>query len=295
MPATLVPAYVTMRSWFDLRTASIAMLLCAFSPLATAMGRRALADPLASLLVVTALALFEHARVDPRRRFLVALGAVLTAALLTKEGLCFVWPAFAGVALVHWRQGRPVPRSLLLPFLAAPIVTICVLVFFCGGLGKLGSTYSAYVAASEKIPYANQFQRGAWFRYLVDLVLLNPIPLLSAVAGVVAPSKRNRDGALVAAGFLLPSLAAFSALSMLNVRFILSADVVCRGLAAVAISRIADWFGRNNPPNAIPITLLAGLALVVDVHQFNRIFVQGQVYDPVTAELVRANGFVRSP
>ncbi len=295
--ATIAVLHVTLRAWFrdDRRIPWVATLLVASSPLATALGRRALSDSLAALLVISALALFEHAREKPRRGPLVALSAVLVAGLLTKEGLIVTFPAFAVLAWVHARNGDALPRSLALPFVVAPIVAVVTLAYVAGGTDKLAAAYSAYVDTSEKIPYANHFQRGPWFRYVVDFALIAPLPLVLAVAGTVAPSERGARGAQLSAAFVVPALLAFSLLSMLNVRFVLFADSLVRALAAVALARLASFIARMRGI-ADDSTALLVCALVVsalDLQQFDRIFVQGNVYDPITANLVEANGMFR--
>jgi hypothetical protein len=80
---------------------------------------------------------------------------------------------------------------------------------------------------------------------------------------------------------------------VLNVRFVLFLDPLLRVFAAQGAAAL---FGRvRGSPRAR--CAAAGLLLLVlvsaDVAQRHRLYVTGRVYDPVTAELLRANGFVR--
>jgi hypothetical protein len=77
----------------------------------------------------------------------------------------------------------------------------------------------------------------------------------------------------------------------MNVRFVLFDDVLLRALEAAGIFALAGKLGGRRSTLVAALLLLGALAS--DIWQYQRIFVQAGVYDPVTAELVHADGLVR--
>jgi len=288
--ATVVVTLLLARRWVGPVYGLLATLLVVVSPLGTLLSRRALQDTCFAFLVALALLLFDrYCRGERRRSDLWWLGAALVAGFLTKETMLFLYPAFllAGlwVARDGWRDKLPV----VVPFVVAPVIHLAVVVWLSGGFQICLDTYRSYAAMQEKIPYALAYQNGPWFRYLVDLMLVSPLTMLLAVIGAALPSRSPR-AVLV---FTLAALAVMSAISILNVRFILFLDPCLRMyavLGAVALARQASATPRLQ---CAAMLLLFVVVIGGDLFQFYRLFDAAGVYDPVTAELIRANGFVQ--
>src|SRR5690606_22220777 len=92
---------------------------------------------------------------------------------------------------------------------------------------------------------------------------------------------------------LLGGLAVLSAMPSMSVRFVLFGEPLLRGLAAVGLHGLAErLFPRHR---ATAFAALLALVAALEIGQFQRIFVGSKLYDPVTAALVEAAGFVRPP
>jgi 4-amino-4-deoxy-L-arabinose transferase-like glycosyltransferase len=276
-------SWALFRRWLGPVPALAGALLVVASPLATALSRRALTDEFFTLWVVATLYFFERSLDDRSRLAPWLLGGCATAAILTKELMLLLYPLLA-LALVgrSWREARRV----LVPLGLAALLAAVVMSWVAGGVAPLVQAYAECGRLNATIDYSVHYQRGPWFRYLVDLLLLSPATLILA-AFAIGQGTGTRRAAL----FALGGLAIFSALPFMNVRFVLFDDVLLRALEAAGIFALAGKLGGRRSTLVAALLLLGALAS--DIWQYQRIFVQAGVYDPVTAELVHADGLVR--
>ncbi len=286
--ATVPVAWLLFRRWLPPAPAFLGGLLVAVSPLATDLSQRALQDSFFTFWVVASVLFLERSR-DGGLADRLALAGCVLAALLSKELMVLLLPLLA-VAL-----GRPTARvwRTLLALALAALAAFAVLAVAAGGVSNLLHVYAEYGRSEASQPYTDQFQRGPWFRYLVDLLLVSPATLLAALAGLSLGGldEALRPGLRRAALFGAGGLAIFSVQPSLNVRFVLFADVLLRALAAAGVFALA---GRAPPGwRSRLVALNAALLLGVEVVQFHRLFDVGRIYDPVTAELIQADGMVR--
>ncbi len=291
---TIAVAYLLLKEWFSRGTAFTAALLLIVSPLMTGLSRRALQDPFFALIVVTAMWLYHLSWTRPRFSTLLFLAAALLAGFLTKESMLFLYPAFAAAAL-YYRQTVPVNPGfrIAIPFLIAPALYACFCSWLAGGFHNVFSAYAAYAAMQDTIAYALKFQKGPWFRYMVDFMLVSPATCLLSVAGMICAARdTDTRGRSFSAIYLLGGLAVFSILPLLNLRMVLFLDLPLRALAALGILALARTLTPGRAFSAGVIALTA-IILALDVSQFFRLFVMAHVYDPVTSALIAANGFVR--
>lgn len=293
--AAVLLGFALLRAFLGPRWSILGGLLLITSPLATALSRVALQDAFFAMLATGSVLAFHASWLRPSAWRLGLLGASLAAALLTKETAAVLYLVFLAMAIALRREA-PAPQKLWMPLVAAPLAALLGVLSIAGSLGALASTYAAYYARQSLIDYAIIHQRGPWFRYLIDLLLLAPIAYLLAVAGLAAspPDHDARRGRLFCALFALPALAALSSLPILNVRFILPLDAPLRGLAALAVAALTQ---RLESPRrrAAALAACALVVLAADAHQFQRIFVSAKVYDPVTQALIRAQRFYTPP
>ncbi len=285
--ATLVAAWALFTRWLRPPVALAAVALTAVSPLATGMSARALQDSFFTFWIVATLVFFERTLAGGRRRdgWLLALCAL--GGLLTKETMALVYPVLA-LAAIGGRWRRP-----LIPLAAAALLALAVLAPLAGGVGPLFAIYRRSLAGMGTNDYVLHWQRGPWFRYLVDLLLLSPATMLLAGVGAVRgpPEEADRPGVARARLLTAAGLGVFSALFNMDVRFVIFADVLARALAAVGLDVLALRFFPRRRTAAL--AAFAALAVALDAAQWHRVFVAGRVYDPVTESLVAADGITR--
>lgn len=266
-------------------------ILLITSPLGAGLSRRAMQDTFAALVFLACLYFFDQCW---RRRSVLAnvsLSICLCLALLTKESALLLYPMMAIAAAYYYRamRLRPLPW-LLLPLVAAPLIYLLIEISICGGIGNFIGTYRTYVSLQQTLDYTVRYEKGPWFRYLLDFLALAPVVFIAAIIGFFArseePIRHGRNLALIyfAAGILL-----FAQMPIVNVRLVLFIDMFLRLGAAVAIAHFAAQSGEKWSRRVFYLAI--ALLVVTDVWQFYQIFVIGNVYSPTTFLLLRAERF----
>jgi len=264
---------------FERRTALVAAALMATSPLQLAMGRRALTDEFFCAMVLGALVAMMSVLGEPspgasrhplprsgRGALVVTWILATTFAFGAKELFLLTYPL---VLLFWWLRERRVRWVVwaLPPFLYYAV--------FCALAGDVTSFFRvANITISNMgAPYAAQFQNGPPHRLLIDLLAVAPlvtIAFIAAAAAVRAPEQRRL--LLLAGGILVVQ----SLLSSKNLRYVISADPLMRIL-------VASWLPRGR---WLTVALIANA--VAELAIFYVIFIAGDVYDPVTQDLLGA-------
>jgi hypothetical protein len=266
-------------------------ILLITSPLAAGISRRAMQDTFAALVFLACLYFFDQCW---RRRSVLAnvsLGICLCLALLTKESALLLYPLMAIAAAYYYRAMKLRPSPLLvLPLVAAPLIYLLIEIGICGGIGNFIGTYRTYVSLQQTLDYTVRYEKGPWFRYLLDFLALAPVVFIAAIIGFFArseePIRHGRNLALIyfAGGILL-----FGQMPIVNVRLVLFLDMFLRLGAAAAIAHFATQSGEKWSRRVFYLAI--ALLVVTDVWQFYQIFVIGNVYSPTTFLLLRAEGF----
>lgn len=267
--------YWVARELFDETAALAAAALAATSPLQLALGRRALADEFFCVAVLASIAaLLLYARTK-RLPWLAAWIAATTIAIAAKEQFLFLYPV---LLLFWWLRTRAVHWAWALP----PFLFYAV---FCALARDLTSFFriARIITSAMTAPYAEQYQSGPPHRLLLDSLAIAPLVTIVALAAIVGIGLRRdafappyRQLALLAAGIL----AVHAALPSQNLRYIVAADPLLRILGAAFLlhdARPGRWLG-----GALAVNAAAELLL------FHRVFIAGQVYDPVTDHVFRA-------
>lgn len=274
--AAVALTYWIARELFDEAVALTATALVAVSPLQLALGRRALADEFFCAAVLASIAsLLMHARTK-RIAWLVAWVIASTIAIAAKEQLFFIYPV---VLLFWWLRARAIHWAawMLPPFLYYAV--------FCLVARDLTSFFriARIITGAMTAPYAEQYQNGPPHRLIVDSLAIAPLVTIVALAALIAVALRRetfapevRHLAVLAAGILL----VHAVLPSQNLRYIVCADPLLRILAAAYVmpeGRLRRWLAGA-----------LGFNAAVELLLFHRVFLVGQVYDPVTANVLRA-------
>ncbi len=291
----IVVALVLLRRWFGPVYGFLIALLLVFSPLASALSRRGLQDTCFAFVATATVLVFDRCWRQRRRLDVWLLGLVLLAGFLTKETMVFLYPGFVLAGFCYARSGERFNTLVVLPFILAPLMCLAVVSWVSGDLSTALRTYRFYATMQEQIPYALKFQAGPWFRYGVDLTLLSPLAVLLALIG--ASSSRSDQsharGTNLAFSYLLAGLAVFSLLPIVNVRLVLFLEPYILAFTSIGVLSIATRLFTTIRFQLAAVALLTALVLWSEVAQFDSIFNKADVYDPVTATLIKAAGFVR--
>ncbi len=266
-------------------------ILLITSPVAAGLSRRAMQDTFAALVFLACLYFFDQCW---RRRSVLAhvsLGICLCLALLTKESALVLYPMMAIAAAYYYRamKLRPSPW-LVLPLAAAPLIYLLIEIGICGGIGNFIGTYRTYASLQQTLEYTVHYEKGPWFRYLLDFLAIAPVVFIAGVIGFFArsedPIRHGRNLALI---YFTSGVVLFGQMPIANVRLVLFIDMFLRLGAAVAIAHLATQSGEKWSRRVF--YLAVGLLVMTDAWQFYQIFVIGNVYSPTTFLLLRAEGF----
>jgi 4-amino-4-deoxy-L-arabinose transferase-like glycosyltransferase len=278
------------------KIALICAVLLITSPLAAGLSRRATQDSFTALVAVTCLYFFDKCW---RRRGVFdhfALGVALSMALLTKESLVLLYPMIAFVAAYYWRAMKiPASPWLLAPLCAAPLIYLLIEAWVSGGTGNLIAAYKTYAALQNTLGYTIHYEKGPWFRYLLDFLAIAPLIFIGGVIGLSAPasSDSSRQGRNLALIYFATGILLFSQLPVINVRLVLFLDVFLRLGATLAIAYLVAQFRGKSSISILCLTL--GVLVAADAAQFYQIFMVGNLYTPTTFLLLRAEGFYNVP
>ncbi len=267
--------------------------LMATAPLEIALAQRALIDGyFACWAVLTAWFFWERLQSPSRRGWLVAYGVSLFVLTLTKENAAFVFAALLGTAAIFFlfEQRRP-DAGLLVVSVLSPLLGVLFLAELVGGVSEWIGFYRMFVAKSSTLYYAIQFQDGAWYRYLIDFVLLSPLIVALAV-GRSFHIEHTAKSDLFWALFLGLSFLAMSSVRYgMSLRFAAYWDEPLRWLAASELILVTTRLF----PRRTALSLVIALVLVMtgDLSQYARLFVRGRIYDPISVQLLHASGLLK--
>ncbi len=285
----LILLFFGLRGLFGERTAFWTSLLVSVSPLHLAMARRALSDSLVAALSVLCLLAFARAWFAgsaPRRQWLV-IAALFTLTFLAKEGMWLLIPlVLVPIGWFALRGGRPFPWVPFLSTSVLPIGAAVVLMAIAsGGWEPLWETISGNLRSPASNPYALKYGQGPWFRYVLDFLLLSPLPTLLYVGwvGYLAGARvRNAHlwwWAVIPILFLVLSIPITK-----NIRYALLLETPIRLGAVLLLQRLlGDRDG--NLKGTVGMATVFLLLVWLDLSAFYRLFVMREIYDPMSVEL----------
>jgi hypothetical protein len=236
------------------------LTLMAFDPIQLHLSQHAMIDGFFAFWATMAIwTTWECLRQPGKTGWLIAHIVVLALMVMTKENAFFVYVALAVIVLANrWlRFGTVTPKFLGATFFGG-LLGFTTLVLLAGGFGNFFEIYKTLVTKAQNLGYAQLTGDGPWYRYLVDLMTMNPLILCLAIGGVfaVAPGRKEL-------GFLALFIVG-SYLVMCNVRYGMNlryASVWSLPLAALAFAMIWQISARFAHRQWLVATILvAGLA-----------------------------------
>src|SRR5437588_8998815 len=78
-------------------------------------------------------------------------------------------------------------RWLVLPLVAAPLIYFLIEIGICGGIGNFIDTYRTYASVQQTLDYTVHYEKGPWFRYLLDFLAIAPLSFVAAIVGFSVP------------------------------------------------------------------------------------------------------------
>ena len=221
---------------------------------------------------------------DPLRLVLFAVSLALM--VLTKENAFFAYIGLlALIGINKWLRFGTVTRSLLLVTLAGPLAGVVGLVLLCGGAQTCLHTYQLVVSKASVSPYSIATGDGPWYRYLVDLLLASPLIFLLAWGAIFRLRPEDNKATLYLLGFITATYVLMCNVRYgMNLRYTNMWDMPMRFLAFSCVADISRPFRRRQSIIVVAVVFLCA----IDLRQYYIFFVQHDLYELVTAALLKA-------
>lgn len=271
--------------------------LIAASPLMLALSRRALNDSFATLWMTLAMWLFYEA-VHSRRqtRVRVAFAISFAVAILAKEPAVLLGVPFAAFAVLESLRRRDGLRALAgdaLLLVLPPLGAVVIMIVLAGGVSPFLAVVRIILTSPASNEYAKLYGGGPWYRYLIDWCAVSPWTLLLAVAGLGALLTRLREGtadpleryAAILTVLLLFALCLFTK----NLRYAMALESPLRFFA---VGALCGWLPGAQRPRLLVGTALLALLCYGEWRSFDRLFVEGAIYDPISSQLLGGIGVI---
>jgi len=267
--------------------------MVAFAPTQLHMSQHALVDGFFAFWALFTLWMLWEALREPHNwRWLFPYLFGLSLMVITKENAAFVY--FAILVLIaanHWLNWGTLTRELLACTLIGPLLGFVILVFLAGGLETLRITYQLSVSKNYQLTYAIMTGDGPWHRYLVDLLLVNPIVLLLAIGAAFRLDRRQKPE------LFLSLFIAASYLVMCNIKYGMNlryANMWDMPLRVLAFSQIVAWCSSFARYRTLLITISVAAICAFELRQYLILCVQYPLYELVTEGLLRALHILKS-
>ena len=272
---------------FGLRALPAVLALMACAPTQIHMGQHALIDGVMAFWATMCVwLLWENLRHPNHAGRLAAYAACLACMVLTKENAFFVYVALCGLTVANrWMKFGTITPRLLLVSVLGPLAGVALLVSLAGGVGTFVEIYTLLVTKAQGLTYAIKTGDGPWYRYFVDLMIVEPLVLILAIGGAFTLLRENR-----AYGYLL-AFVGLSYVVMCNVRFGMNlryASIWELPMCALAAGQAARLTQRFAPRQGFALAILLLGLCAYDLRQYDIFFVDFGLYELVTEGLVRA-------
>jgi 4-amino-4-deoxy-L-arabinose transferase-like glycosyltransferase len=220
---------------------------------------------------------------DPLRLSLFA--ASLALMVLTKENAAFAYLGLlALLAANRWLQFGTITRNLLLVTVAGALMGLVVLIFLCGSVQTFIMTYRLVVSKASVLPYAIATGDGPWYRYLVDLLLASPVIFLLAWAAIFRLRFADKQSLFLLTFVVSTYLLMCNIRYGMNLRYTNMWDMPLRYLALGCLIDVTRPLRRSEIAIVVAVLVLCA----IDLRQYYIFFVQHDLYELVTAALLRA-------
>ena len=285
----LMLALATIFAWRagGLRLATPVAALMAFAPIQIHMSQHALIDGFFAFWATLCVWLLWENLQRPRQwPWLVGYGFALALLVLAKENAMFVYIGLAGLLAVnHWLRFGQITRALLVTMFVGPLLGVALLVNLCGSVDTTIKIYLLLVSKASVLPYAIATGDGPWYRYLVDLMVMSPVILILAIGGIFTLKITDKAAlyllSFVCASYLLMANVRYG----MNLRYATIWDLPLRFLAVLSLTNVSQLFGARAQ---LWFVVLTAAVCAVELRQYLIFFVEHDLYELVTAGLLRA-------
>jgi hypothetical protein len=292
-----VAVFLFAGALWDGRTAAVAGIFAAVSPLGWGLAMRALMDTDHALFSILSLFMFIVWLSTGRERHFIVFAVVLWWCLLVKE-TAWVYVPFAAAAMVILKlAGRDGihARHILIVAVAIPAAVGAVYALAFGGIGRALAVIETAQRANVARPndYLVATGSGPWYEYLVDFVLLSPpVAILFLMFCGRFAAARRRDLAMVIVLLFICYAIACLSLVPKNPRFALPLDPLLRLCAASMVVATAAELRLRPRARTLILAAFVLLVAVSDARAFRHYFVIHGIYDPVAVNLLAAEKFL---
>jgi 4-amino-4-deoxy-L-arabinose transferase-like glycosyltransferase len=262
----------------------LALMACA--PTQLHMSQHALIDGFFAFWATLCLwFLWENLRQPNNARWLILYTAALALMVITKENALFAYVGLLALICVNrWLRFGIVTRPLLLLTLAGPLLGLVILIALCGSATTFVNIYRLLVSKASVLPYAIATGDGPWYRYLVELLLVSPLIFLLAWGAIFRMKFADK------ASLYFVSFVAGTYLVMCNIRYGMNLrytnmwDLPLRYLGVACLTDVTRLFRHR----ALIVGVATAFFCAIDLRQYYIFFVQHDLYELVTAGLLRA-------
>ena len=268
-------------------------ILVATAPLQIQLAQHTFIDAYFSFWAIATFWLMWENLQNPRHwGWLSAYTFCLIVLVLTKESAAFVVAAIIGIFVLNsvLRIGTVTPHLFAATFIG-PALAMLFLAAMMGGIGECVRFYEMFVAKQRTNVYSIRAQDGPWYRYLVDFVLMSPVIVALAFGRMFNLRKTERPELMMTAFLGLSFLFMANVTYGMSLRYAAYWDIPLAWLACSQILRITGQFPKVRP--AIISGVLFLIVAACNLQQYNRFFVRGAIYDPITAQLVKAANLLK--
>ncbi len=285
----LAGSFLFVNSYFGTLWGLIALLLLAVSPLELAMARRALMDmPAMAFSSLSCFMLWHFAR--NRKRFYAFLFIVIfIAAISLKETSVLLVPFFA-LVLLYLKLKKETAMSYLTAACLVIIPPLVVAGLYLLTYGR-ENMMAILHAMAEPSDYSAYWGQGPWYRTLIDFMMLSPFVLALGLA-FIGHSLLNEETGLDS--WYIIALAAYIIVcySLLpkNVRYCILFDLPLRIMAAGFIVTVVSLPKSKKAKLSVAAVFIFLIAF--DIHSFYMYFIEGEMYDTISFNLLEANRII---
>jgi hypothetical protein len=270
---------------FPTPVALVATAFVASSPLQLIVGRRALGDELLALVAVLAWWTMRSYASKGTRGTWAAACLLLVLGFGVKEIFFLTLPAVAlPLLLVRWRR-RPSPLRLGadLALLALPPVINGLIIAVLARSWSADIDLLWAISSTTGAEYPATYMSGPLHRLPIDLALVAPALTLLAIASLGLLVDRGTPIARLVAGSAALALLPYALVDAQDLRLVIAAETFLALLAAWGLAVAL----RSRPRALVTATLVV---VSWNAWMVWTLSVEGEIYDPVTAELVRILG-----
>ena len=229
--------------------------------------------------------LWENLRRPNDALRLVLFAICLALMVLTKENAFFAYIGLLALLGINkWLRFGTVTRSLLLVTVAGPLAGVVVLVVLSGGAQTCLHIYQLVVSKASVSPYSMATGDGPWYRYLVDLLVASPLIFVLTLGAIFRFRPGNKEALYLLAFMTATYVLMCNVRYGMNLRYTNMWDMPMRYLALGCLVDVTRSLRRREVMIIAAVVLLCA----IDFRQYYIFFVQHDLYELVTAALLKA-------